>query len=79
MTHGPVIDSELCIACNKCVDACPMDVFAPAKKKGDPPTVCYPDECWYEAACVTVCPTKPKAITKLVHPLNMRLALRKVK
>lgn len=38
----------------------------------------YPDECWYCGTCYMVCPTEPKAIT-LIHPLNMRLALRKVK
>ena len=37
MAHGPVIDKELCIGCDKCIEACPMDVFSPAEKSGDPP------------------------------------------
>jgi NAD-dependent dihydropyrimidine dehydrogenase PreA subunit len=78
MVHGPVINRELCVGCNKCVEACPMDVICPGNKRGDLPTVRYHDECWYDGGCVMVCPTEPPAI-KLVHPLNMRLALRRVK
>jgi NAD-dependent dihydropyrimidine dehydrogenase PreA subunit len=78
MAHGPVIDKELCIGCNKCIEACQMDVYLSAEKPGEPPIVRYPDECWYGGSCVLVCPTQPPAI-KLVHPLNMRLALKRVK
>jgi NAD-dependent dihydropyrimidine dehydrogenase PreA subunit len=78
MVYGPVINAETCIGCGKCIDACQMDVYKPAEKPGGIPIVCYPDECWYGGGCVLVCPTQPLSI-KLVHPLNMRLALRKVK
>jgi len=78
MAHGPVIDSELCNGCNKCVDGCPMDMIFFAEKPGDPPVIRYPDECWYCGSCFMVCPTQPRAI-KLIHPLNMRLALKRVK
>lgn len=78
MAHGPIIDSEFCNGCNNCVDGCPMDMIFPAEKPGSPPMVRYPDECWYCGSCVMVCPTQPRAV-KLIHPLNMRLALRRVK
>ncbi|MFX0197991.1 MAG: ferredoxin family protein [Candidatus Hodarchaeota archaeon] len=76
--NGIVVDSEICIGCNRCVDGCPMDVLFPSEKPGAPPIIRYPDECWYCGSCYMVCPTEPPAID-LVHPLNMRLALRRVK
>jgi adenylylsulfate reductase subunit B len=78
MSHGPIIDPELCTGCNECVACCPMDIIFPAEESGEPPVVRYPDECWYDGSCLLVCPTQPAAI-KLVHPLNMRLAVRRVK
>lgn len=78
MSYGPSIDTESCMSCNLCIESCPMDVFAEASQPGDPPVVRYPDECWYDGGCVTVCPIQPSAI-RLVHPLQMRLALRRVK
>ena len=78
MAYGPVIDTEACIGCGLCVDSCQMDVFAPAQNPGDPPVTKYPDECWYDGACVLACPVGQKAI-RLVHPLHMRLVVRHVK
>lgn len=78
MVHGPIIKKEICNGCNKCVDGCPMAMIFPAEKLGGPPVVRYPDECWYCGSCVMVCPTQPPAID-LIHPLNMRLALKRVK
>ena len=66
-----VIDEELCIACNQCVEVCRTDVLLPNPEKGKPPVVLYPDECWFCASCVEHCP-KPGAI-KMVHPLNQRI------
>jgi len=78
MSYGPVIDPDLCTHCYQCVDMCPMDVFQAESKSRDIPSTTYVDECWYCGVCVTVCPSQPCAIN-LVHPLNMRLALKKVK
>jgi NAD-dependent dihydropyrimidine dehydrogenase PreA subunit len=55
-----------------------MDVCALADKTGDLAIVRYPDECWYDGSCVMAFPTQPPSI-KLVHPLNMRLAIRRVR
>ena len=77
VVYGPVIDRETCIGCNMCVDSCPMDVFVVAQD-GGAPEVRYPDECWYDGGCVGVCPVQPSAI-RLVHPLFMRLAVKRVK
>jgi adenylylsulfate reductase subunit B len=78
MGHGPVINAELCTGCNLCVEACSMGVLYSAEKKGEPPLVSYPDECWYGGGCYMVCPTQPPAIT-LVHPPNLRLRVKRVK
>jgi len=66
-----VIDSELCIACNKCVEVCQMDVFIPNPEKGKPPLILYPDECWYGGSCVDFCPVD--GAIKLNHPLMQRV------
>ena len=60
-------DASLCIGCNRCVEACHMDVLIPAEEKESHPEVLYPGECWYCGACVMECP-KEGAI-RLVHPL----------
>ncbi|WP_313346030.1 ferredoxin family protein [Sedimentibacter sp.] len=59
-------DTQKCIGCNRCMEACPIDLFLPAEKKGAPPVVAYPDECWYCGCCVMEC---PKEAIKLKHPL----------
>jgi NAD-dependent dihydropyrimidine dehydrogenase PreA subunit len=52
---------ELCIACDRCVEACQVDVFLPSSEKGKAPLVAFPGECWYSGDCVSVCPV-PGAI-----------------
>jgi NAD-dependent dihydropyrimidine dehydrogenase PreA subunit len=60
---------ELCIGCDRCVDACQVDVFLPGPEDGAPPVVNYPGECWHSGDCVAVCPV-PGAIRLNVMPKN---------
>ena len=41
------INPEKCIGCNNCVETCQIDVFIPNPKKGCPPIILHPEECWY--------------------------------
>jgi len=50
----PIISMTKCKACGICADICPTDVLA--MKKGIPPKVKYPEECWHCNACVLDCP-----------------------
>lgn len=66
---NPVIfNSQLCTACNKCVEICQVDAFIPNPERGKSPIMLYPDECWYCGCCVMECP-KPGAIK--LNPLLM--------
>ncbi len=60
-------DPALCVGCNRCVDACQIDVLLPNPEKGRPPLVMWPGECWYCGACVMECPRK--GAISLRHPL----------
>lgn len=60
---------ELCTGCNRCVDACQVDVFLPSTEKGAPPVVMYPGECWHSGDCVDLCPV-PGAIVLNTMPRN---------
>jgi NAD-dependent dihydropyrimidine dehydrogenase PreA subunit len=62
-----IIDSEKCTGCNRCIEICQVDVFIPGTKKGDPPVILFPGECWYCGCCVMECPV-PDTIS-LRHPL----------
>jgi|PlaIllAssembly_1097288.scaffolds.fasta_scaffold265997_1 NAD-dependent dihydropyrimidine dehydrogenase PreA subunit len=66
-----IIDSELCIGCNSCVEVCRSDVLMPNPQKGRPPIVLYPDECWFCGSCAEHCPV-PDAIS-MEFPLNQRV------
>lgn len=59
--------SEKCTGCNRCVNACQVDIFVPNPEKGKPPIVLYPGECWYCGCCVMECPSE--GAVKLRHPL----------
>ena len=63
-------DENVCDGCNVCVDICPGDVFAPNPVKGKPPIVNYPEECWFDGCCVTLCPRK--GAIEIVTPFPMR-------
>jgi len=51
----PVIYTDKCTSCGKCVDVCPEDVFFGSKKK-KVPVISYPHDCWHCNACVYECP-----------------------
>lgn len=75
MTVNPVSSSarpilfheELCIGCNRCLEACQVDVLVPNPEKGKPPVAAYPGECYYCGCCGMACP-RPGAL-ELRHPL----------
>lgn len=68
---NPILyDDKLCIGCNRCVEICQVDVLIPNEKKGKPPIVMYPGECYYCGSCVMECPLK--GAIKLQHPLMNR-------
>jgi Na+-translocating ferredoxin:NAD+ oxidoreductase RNF subunit RnfB len=66
-----LFDAEKCLGCNKCLEACQVDILMPNPKVGSPPLVIYPGECWYCGCCVMECPVEG-AIT-LRHPLMNRV------
>jgi NAD-dependent dihydropyrimidine dehydrogenase PreA subunit len=66
-----IIDQEICIGCNFCVEVCRSDVILPSREKQKPPIVMYPDECWFCGSCVEHC-LKEGAI-RMEHPLNQRV------
>lgn len=59
-------DQNKCIGCNRCLEACQIDLMIPSPTKGQHPIVAYPDECWYCGCCVMECPT---GAIQLNHPL----------
>jgi thioredoxin reductase (NADPH) len=54
----PVIDTELCIGCHACVEACPFDVLAIVNGIASPVAL---DQCMEDTSCQVECPTSPKA------------------
>jgi thioredoxin reductase (NADPH) len=56
----PYIIESLCIACNRCVEACPHDVLTMTKSrdgKGFVASVANRDLCMEDTACESACPT----------------------
>src|SRR5215813_7700708 len=54
----PVINTETCIGCRACVDACPHDVLAIVDGKAAPVAV---EQCMEDTSCQVECPTVPKS------------------
>jgi NAD-dependent dihydropyrimidine dehydrogenase PreA subunit len=65
-----MINPNLCIGCNRCIEVCQVDIFIPNPEKGNPPIIIFPGECWYCGCCVSECP-KEGAIK--LNPLLMNL------
>ena len=41
--NAPVVfNADICRGCNTCVEVCPVDVFIPNPKKGNPPIILHP-------------------------------------
>ena len=70
-----VIDPAICNGCNRCVEACPIDVFAPNPEPGKPPLVLFPDVCWQDGSCVAICPQK--GALRWVRQANQRVHCRR--
>ena len=68
-----IIDPEVCIACNRCVDACPNDVMLPHPQSKQPPMIVFPDECWYCGCCVMECPVKEQHAIEVNWPMMQRV------
>jgi NAD-dependent dihydropyrimidine dehydrogenase PreA subunit len=69
------INPAVCNGCNRCVKVCPMDVMAANSRKGRPPKVIYPDECWFCGCCVERCPLGAQGAIRVVIPLPMRVSV----
>jgi adenylylsulfate reductase, subunit B len=65
---APKINQDLCDQCNVCYNICPQDIFE--LHEDQPPTILYPNECWYCAACVIDCHT---SAISLKLPLQMHV------
>jgi NAD-dependent dihydropyrimidine dehydrogenase PreA subunit len=69
------IDPAICNGCNRCVEVCQVDVFAPNPEPGKPPLVLFPDECWQDGSCVETCPQK--GAMRWVRQPNQRVRCRR--
>ena len=71
LTFFPVtIDESRCNGCNRCVEICQCDVFAPNPETGKPPLILFPSECWQEGSCVDIC---PREAMKWIRLANQRV------
>jgi adenylylsulfate reductase, subunit B len=69
----PIINPDLCIKCDRCVNICTEDVFF-GSKKHETPVIKYPRECVHFNGCVDVCPV-PGAIW-LRYPMPSMIVYR---
>ena len=68
-----LIDPEVCIGCNTCVESCMNDILLPNPEKKGPPLVMFPDECWSCGCCAMECPLEDKGAIKINYPLIQRV------
>ena len=64
----PVINDKKCIACGKCANICPQDVFWGSVKK-KVPVITYPEECWHCNSCVLDCPVPGAIRLRIPFPM----------
>ncbi|MEP7270597.1 MAG: 4Fe-4S dicluster domain-containing protein [Acidobacteriota bacterium] len=69
----PVINTQTCIGCHACVDACPHDVLAISGGKATPIAV---EQCMEDTSCQVECPTVPKSC--VVFNTTKKIPARKV-
>ena len=55
--HSVTIDSDLCIGCRECVDACFVDVIR-WDETNEIPVCAYPEDCQVCFVCERVCPVQ---------------------
>ena len=66
----PVLNKDICEGCGNCVDICQSDVFF-GSKKGEVPSVSYPEECWHCNACVFECPVEGAIRLRIPLPMTI--------
>jgi len=66
----PVLNRDICEGCGNCVDICQSDVFF-GSKKGEVPSVSYPEECWHCNACVFECPVEGAIRLRIPLPMTI--------
>lgn len=59
----PIIDSELCDGCTRCVEVCPTGALDLVMGKTE---LRHPDRCTYCTACEEACPTNAIALPFVV-------------
>ena len=69
----PVINTQTCIGCHACVDACPHDVLAIVNGVSTPVAL---EQCMEDTSCQVECPTSPKSC--VVVNTTKKIAERKV-
>ena len=70
-------DETICNGCNVCVNVCPCDVLIPNPEEGKPPIVMYPEECYFDGACINFCPHK--GAIKIITPFLMRFGFHRIR
>ena len=66
----PVLNKDICEGCGNCVDICQSDVFF-GSKKGEVPSVTYPEECWHCNACIFECPVEGAIRLRIPLPMTI--------
>ncbi len=60
-------EQETGAGCNHRVEVCQIEVYMPNPRKGKPPIILHPEECWSCGCCANDCP-RPGAIRVQLAP-----------